>query len=293
MAPALADYEAYAKRRDREQPPAGRPAVSIITITMNAAATLGRTIASVQAQTHSSIEQIFVDGASSDDTIAIIRAKARPQDYWISETDKGISDAFNKGVAMARGSYILILNADDWLSPGQIETALKALADSGADFVFGDLIFYQGDTALFRYQGDPRYARAIHRRWPSVGHPTLLAARGCFERVGLFDTVYRNAMDYDWLLRLHRSGGRGTYCPSIVANMTHDGVSNIQFRRTIEEIRHIVVSHGRNPLLAGMEAWFRYWKTRLSQPIKRHGAPLYRLIRRSINPSFKPMTING
>jgi glycosyltransferase involved in cell wall biosynthesis len=289
MAPRLADYDVYVKRRDAEQPPAGRPEVSIVTITMNAASTLERTIASVQSQTYPSIEQIFVDGGSSDGTVGIIRARARAQDYWISEKDKGISDAFNKGVTLARGSFILILNADDWLSPDQIEISLKALRDSGADFVFGDLIFYQGEMSLFRYQGDPDYARVIHRRWPSVGHPTLLAARACFERAGLFDTHYRNAMDYDWLLRLHRAGGRGSYCSAIVANMTHDGVSNLQFRRTIEEIRQIVITDGRNPVLAGLEARFRYWKTRLSQPIKRHGAPLYRLIRRSINPSFKPI----
>jgi glycosyltransferase involved in cell wall biosynthesis len=291
MAPKLADYEAYAKRRDAEQPLAA-PMVSIVTITMNAAATLERTIASVQAQSFPSVEQIFVDGGSSDRTVEIIRSRARPQDFWISEKDKGISDAFNKGVALARGAFILILNADDWLSPDQIDVSLKLLKESGADFVFGDLIFHQDEAALFLYQGDADYARVIHRRWPSIGHPTLLASRACFERAGLFDTAYRNAMDYDWLVRLHRSGARGRYSRAIVANMTHDGVSNLQFRRTIAEVRQIVVAHGRNPVLAGLEARLRYWKTLLSQPIKRHSAPLYRLVRRSINASYKPVAIN-
>jgi glycosyltransferase involved in cell wall biosynthesis len=295
MPPQLADYGAYGKRRDADQPltPLGWPQVSIITITMNAAATLERTIASVQAQEFPSIEQIFVDGGSADGTLDIIKSRVRPADYWISEKDKGISDAFNKGIALARGSCILILNADDWLSPDQIGISLKALEGSGADFVFGDLIFYQGETPLFRYRGDPAYARVIDRRWPSVGHPTLLATRSAYARAGLFDTAYRNAMDYDWLLRLHRAGGRGFYCSDLAANMTHDGVSNLQFRRTIEEVRQIVIAQGRNPILAGLEARFRYWKTRLSQPIKRHGAPLYRLIRRSINPSYKPITLSG
>ena len=295
MPPQLADYENYVKRRDTEQPsaPAALPAVSIVTITMNAAATLERTIASVQAQEFPGLEQIFVDGGSSDGTLEIIRRHARRQDYWISEKDSGISDAFNKGIALSRGSHILILNADDWLSVDQIEKSLKALEKFHADFVFGDLIFYQGDAPLFRYGGDAEYARVIHRRWPAVGHPTLLASRNCFARAGLFDTRYRNAMDYDWLLRLHRAGARGAYSPDLVAHMTHDGVSNLQFRRTIEEVRQIVVAHGRNPALAGLEARLRYWKTRLSQPIKRYGAPFYRLIRRSINPSYKPITISG
>lgn len=295
MPPQLADYGDYVRQRDSDQPltAMGLPKVSIITITMNAAPTLERTIDSVQSQGFGALEQIFVDGGSTDGTLDIIKRRARPLDYWISKKDKGISDAFNKGVALARGSFILILNADDWLSPDQIDIAVRVLEKSGADFVFGDLVFYQGDAPLFRYVGDPGYARVIHGRWPAVGHPTTLATRDSYARVGLFDTVYRNAMDYDWLLRLHCAGGHGIYCPGLVANMTHDGVSNLQFRHTIEEVRQIVVAHGRNPLLAGLEARFRYAKTRLSQPIKRHGAPLYRWIRRFINPSYKPITLNG
>jgi len=295
MPPQFADYSTYAQRRDAEQPlnQAPRPAVSIVTVTMNAAPTVEKTIASVQAQGFAGIEQIFVDGGSTDGTLDIIKRRVRPQDYWISEKDKGISDAFNKGIALARGLHILVLNADDWLSPDQIAIAVRTLQDSKADFVFGDLIFFQGETPLFRYVGDPAYEKVIHRRWPAIGHPTVLATRDCYVRAGLFDTIYRNAMDYDWLLRLHCAGGRGVYCSDLIANMTHDGVSNLQFRRTIEEVMKIAIVHGRNPLLARMEAKFRYLKTRISQPVKRHGAPLYRLIRRSINASYKPMTLNG
>ena len=287
-APRLADYDIYATKRGALLPGAV-PLVSIITIVLNAARTLERTIASVQVQSFPAVEQILVDGGSTDGTLDIIRRMARPQDFWISEKDRGISDAFNKGVAMARGRYVLVLNADDWLSPDQIGQSVRALEASAADFVFGDLIFYEGDRPLFRYHGDPDYAQKVRRRWPSVGHPTLLAAKSCFERIGMFDPVYRNAMDYDWLLRLHCAGGRGIYCPDVVAHMTHDGVSNLQFTRTIEEVRRIVISQGRNPLIAGMEAGFRRIKTTLAQPIKRNGKPLYQLVRRTINPSYSPV----
>ena len=119
-APMLTDYDSYAKARNAAAPdPESRPIVSVVTIVLNAGHTLQRTIASVQAQTFSSIEHVLVDGGSSDDTLNIIRRMARPQDYWLSEKDRGISDAFNKGVALARGRYIVILNADDWLSPDQ------------------------------------------------------------------------------------------------------------------------------------------------------------------------------
>ena len=288
-APTFSDYDSYANRRGGK-PCVDPPLVSIVTVTLNAAATLERTIASVQAQTFHSIEHVLVDGGSTDASLSIIRDRVRPQDCWISEKDRGISDAFNKGVALARGRFVLILNADDWLSPDQVERSVAALEESRADFVFGDLIFYEGDKQLFRYVGDPNYAAVIHRRWPAVGHPTLLAARSCFERIGLFDPLYRNAMDYDWLLRLHRAGCHGVYRSAIVGHMTHDGVSNLQFGRTIDEIRRIVVAQGRNSILAAIEAGFRLLKTRLAQPVKRRGRPLYQFIRRSINSSYRPVT---
>jgi glycosyltransferase involved in cell wall biosynthesis len=290
--PLLEAYSGYAQRRAREQPASADPApvISIVTVALNAAATIGRTIRSVQAQSFASIEHILVDGGSEDGTLDIIRRQARKQDYWLAEPDRGISDAFNKGVALARGRYVQILNADDWLSPDQVERGLAALEASAADFVFGDLIFYDQGLPVFRYAGDPHYARSIHRRCPAVGHPTMLVARAAFAQIGLFDPAYSNAMDYDWLLRLHRAGGRGIYCPGVVGHMTHAGVSNRQFARTIEEVRQIVIAYGRHPLLAGLEARARLLKTAAAQPIKRHFHPFYTLIRRTINQSYRPAT---
>jgi glycosyltransferase involved in cell wall biosynthesis len=294
-APFLDDYARYAERRAHEQPilPGEVPTVSIVTVALNAAPTIARTIESVQAQSFAAIEHIFIDGGSNDSTLDIVRAHARSQDYWISEKDHGISDAFNKGIALARGRYVKILNADDWLSTDQIERGVAALRSTGADFIFGDLIFYEGEQPVFHYAGDPHYSRAIHRRCPSVGHPTILAERTAFARVGLFDPAYRNAMDYDWLLRLHRAGGRGVYCPDVVGHMTHEGVSNLQFARTIEEVKWIAIAHGRNPLLAGLEARGRHLKTAAAQPIKRWLQPLYRVCRRMINPSYRPISAAG
>jgi GT2 family glycosyltransferase len=211
-------------------------------------------LATEQAQSFARIAHIIVDGGTTDRTLGIVRRLARPQDYWLSEKDRGISDAFNKGVALTRGRYVQILNAGDWLSQNQIARAVATLEKTRMDFVFGDLVFYENERPNFHYAGDAHYARVISRRWPSIGHPTVLATRAAFERVGLFDLNYRNAMDYDWLLRLHRAGGVGLYCRDVVAHMTHAGVSNRQFARTIEEVRQIVVAHGRGKFLAGIEA---------------------------------------
>ena len=288
-APQFSDYAEYGRRRDEEQPAAwhATPLVTIVTVTLNSAATVERTIASVQNQTLKAIEHVFVDGASTDGTYPLVRRAMRAKDHAISEKDRGISDAFNKGVAMARGRYVQILNSDDWLSPDQIESATRALRTTNADFVFGDLIFYEAGRPSFAYVGDPAYALSIHRRMPAISHPTVLVARTWFEQIGMFDLSYRTAMDYDLLLRLHRAGGRGVYCPDVLGHMTHDGVSNRQFRRTIEEVRRITIAHGRPATLATAEARLRYLKTLAAQPIRRRARPLYSSIRRAINPSFR------
>ena len=293
MSPPFLDaYAAYKERRNRQQPTASGdvPIVSVITVTLNAAKTLERTIQSVQEQSFQGIEHILVDGNSADGTPDIIRRLIRPTDYWIAESDKGISDAFNKGVAIARGQFIKILNADDWLSRDQIECAIRALRDGSLDFVFGDLTFYEAGQPAFRSVGDAHYDHAIRRRMPAIGHPTVLATRECFERIGLFDPAYHRAMDYDWLLRLHLAGAKGGYDSRVLGHMTYEGVSNREFHETIDEVRRIVVSHGRNPQLAAAEAHIRRLKTAASLPIKQHARPVYHLVRALLNPSYRPIT---
>jgi glycosyltransferase involved in cell wall biosynthesis len=287
--PCLADYAAIAARRDRPPASRARPTVSIITVCRNARSTIGRTIDSVQAQPISDIEHIVVDGGSDDGTQDYVATRLRPQDYFISEADDGISDAFNKGVALARGKYLQFLNADDWLSPGQIAIALEVLERTGADFVFGDLVFYEAGEPSFRYRGDPDYARKLHTHLPPVNHPTVLAHRAAFEEIGLFSLEYRCAMEYDWFLRLHLAGGRGVHDGRIVSHMTHEGVSNRRYARTFAEIRQISIRHGRSALAARFDEAVRLTKVRTSFLVRGRSDRIYRFVRRAINPSYKPL----
>ena len=286
-APTLADYTDTMGRRFGAEFKGPKPKVSVVTITFRARETLTATIDSVQAQLFQECEHVVVDGDSGDGTVELLQSRLRPQDYWISEADRGISDAFNKGVALSAGEYVQFINADDWMSPEQLQCAVAAIERTGADFVFGDLVFYEGGVPTFRYGGEPDYQRAIGRRMPSLNHPTVLVRRAAFERIGLFDLSYRCAMDYDWFLRLHRAGGRGVYDPSIIAHMNHAGVSNLQFRRTIREVESIAVAHGRPRVLARTETLLRLGKTGLSQSVKRRARPLYDAVRRTINPSYR------
>ena len=289
MAPTLDDYRDHARRRSTASAPPPAPKASIVTVTLNARATLTRTIESVQRQTFQDLEHVIVDGASNDGTRDLLAEALRPGDFWISEPDRGISDALNKGVALARGAYVQFIHADDWLSPDQLERAVETLERSRADFVYGDLVFYEQGRPVFSYAGDPHYRRVIARRMPALNHPTVLARMDCFDRIGLFDLRYTCAMDYDWFLRLHLAGGGGVYDARIRAHMNHDGISNRQFHRTIRELRAIAVAHGRNPWLADLEAAFQHAKMAAGRWTKARARPFYDLVRRGINPSFRPL----
>jgi GT2 family glycosyltransferase len=266
-----------------------RPRVTLITVTFNARRTLEQTIISIQPQTFTDLEHVVVDGGSDDGTVELLRARLRPQDYWISEPDLGISDAFNKGVALASGDLIQFVNGDDWLSPDQVAVAVRGLDSTGADFVFGDVLFYRGGRPDFRYVGEPNYAKAIRSRMPALNHATALVRRDAFERVGLFDLRYRCAMDYDWFLRLHLAGGRGVYLPDLVGHMNHDGISNTAYLRTFREVEAIAVAHGRNRHVARLERLTRALKTSIGRQLQGPARPLYRLIRSHINRSYSPL----
>jgi GT2 family glycosyltransferase len=266
-----------------------RPRVTLITATFNARRTLEQTIDSIHSQTFTDLEHVVVDGGSDDGTVELLRARLRPQDHWISEPDLGISDAFNKGIALASGNLIQLVNADDWLSPDQVEVAVRGLDSTGADFVFGDVIFYRGGRPDFRYVGEPNYAKAIRRRMPVLNHATALVRRDAFERIGLFDLRYRCAMDYDWFLRLHLAGGRGVYLPDLVGHMNHDGISNTAYLRTFREVEAIAVAHGRNRHVARLERLTRALRTGIGRQLRGPARPLYRLIRSHINRSYSPL----
>lgn len=281
----LADYGRFTAMRAE----AAAPTISVITVTFNAATTVARTIESVQKQSFADVEHVFVDGASKDDTVRVIERLKRPVDFLISEPDDGISDAFNRGIALARGRYVIIMNADDWMAPDQLERSLACIEASGADYVFGDLTFCTDDQPVFRYAGDPDYARSIGRRMPAINHPTVLVRRAAYERFGLFDTDYRSAMDYEWLLRLHRAGGRGVHDPAINAFMATGGTALRNMERTMREVRDIAISGGRPRSLAEAEMRMRIAKTRLSYLVQRRAQPAYRLIRSLLNKSFEPI----
>lgn len=248
--PTLRDYAETAARmasRWRLMPagrPADQPLVSIVTVCRNASDTLPATLSSVRAQTHPWIEHLVIDGASSDGTQQLLE-QSNHLAGWLSEPDLGISDAFNKGIASARGSLIGILNADDQYLPDTVTRAIDILnCHPEAGFAFGGCDFTLEGHMVLHHDGDADYAKIIHRRMPILNHPSIFVRREVYERCGLFRLDLKLAMDYEFLLRIHSHGVTGIKVPHTQVRMALGGVSCRQILDAIEEASRVSRIYG-------------------------------------------------
>ena len=265
------------------------PTVSLITVVFNGGAALKRTLESVFAQSYRPIDYVVIDGGSTDGTLDLIKSFENRIDRWISEPDRGISHAFNKGLAVSTGRYVGFINADDWLEPDQIEKAVDALESRNADFIFGDLTYHDADGRLLHViKGDPLYWTKIHSRMPALNHPTMLARRTVFDGIGVFDERYHIAMDYDWALRAHLAGYFGRHAPGVIGHMTLEGTSDRRFVQGLAEVRSIALSHGQPVIKAWPLFGFRVVKGFTQRMLQRHvPASLYGLLRGWINRDYR------
>ncbi len=197
-----------------------RPLVSVITIVYNGELYLEQTIKTVLEQSYSPVEYIVIDGGSADNSLNIIKRYESRIEAWLSEKDHGISDAFNKGLKLAKGEIIGILNADDWYEPDAIEKAVAALKD--ADIVYGNLRLIKDGKTDFILIGNHHFLE----NEMTVNHPTVFVRKECYENFGIFDMQYKCAMDYDLLLRFDVNGCRFVHVPEVLANMRWDGNSD-------------------------------------------------------------------
>lgn len=213
-----------------------QPLISIVTIVRNGLPFVNDTVDSVLSQDYSQLEYWIIDGGSTDGTVEVIRRAEQQLAGWISEPDKGISDAFNKGLGRVRGDYVMFLNADDALaSPQAISTLVKTARDaSWPDVIYGDcdLIDRESSAVLYRAQID--YDRECFLNFAMLPHPSMLVRRSYFERHGEFDTSFKSAMDYEMLLRGVPWTG-AIRVPVLVTNVRTGGESTRDPIRAVEE----------------------------------------------------------
>lgn len=204
--------------------------VSIVTVVFNGEAFISECIRSVLSQTHPDIEYIVVDGGSTDGTIECIRSFKKGIAQFISQKDLGIYDAMNKGISMATGDVIGILNADDFFSDNNVvENLVRAFSHTNCDVVYGDLFYVRrNDTARIvrKWTGQPYSHRLFSYGWMPA-HPTFYARKELFERYGNYDLSYGSAADYELMLRfMHRHKVTATYLPHVFVQMRMGGISN-------------------------------------------------------------------
>ena len=221
-----------------------RPLVSITTIVLNRKETLPQTIMSVLNQSYPNIEYIVVDGASTDGTLEIIKQFDDKIDLWISEPDRGSSDAANKAISLARGNMVFWLSSDDWIDPDFIELAVKAILSSGADFVFGNMAMYKDEKFFSVVKGEKDYAKSLMSGNPRFNFPSMLINRACYQKIGLLDETYKISNDYEWTLRLHLAGGNGFYESRLIVHRRIGGIADQHPFRSILERLKILRQHG-------------------------------------------------
>ncbi len=227
--------------------------VSIITATYNSGKTLQETIDSVVAQDYENIEYIIIDGCSTDDTLKIVDVNKQYITKFISEPDDGIYNAFNKGVKLATGDIIGILNSDDiYDNPKVISTIVEQFKEKNADIVYGDLIYRKKSkdtekSKVIRYWKSNKFTpKSLKYGWMAP-HPTLYCTKDVYKRCGLFDETLKLASDYDFILRLFKQKDLvKIYIPKVLVRMYIGGVSNGSFTNIIKNFKENYISIKRN-----------------------------------------------
>ena len=232
--------------------------ISVITVCFNSAETIADTLKSIVNQTHEDIEQIVVDGGSNDSSLALVRDQALPGVIVISEPDKGIYDAMNKGIAVATGDVIGFINSDDFYpSPGVLAVVASAFESSGADCCYGDLCYVQQEdvSKIVRFWRSSPFASGKFSRGWCPPHPTFFVRREVYTRLGGFDLSFNIAADFELMMRyLEAAHITSRYIPQVLVKMRLGGITNRSliniFKQNIE-IRRALSNIGRRSSLVG------------------------------------------
>lgn len=227
--------------------------VSIITATYNSEKYLEDCILSVINQQYKNIELIVIDGKSKDRTVDIIRKYENRIAAWVSETDKGMYDAINKGMEMATGDIIGILNSDDVLEDDSvIASIVEAFQTQKTDSIYGDLEYVDpGDlTKIYRiWKGKP-YKRSLFQFGWMPAHPTFYFKRELFLKYGGYETHFFSAADYEFMCRyLYKHRVSSFYIPKLLVKMRRGGQSNNNLKMRLRANRRDYLAMKKNGIV--------------------------------------------
>ena len=237
--------------------------ISLITVTFNSAARIRYTIQSVLSQSYPNIEYIIIDGASKDDTVSIIK-EYEPKFYgrmrWISEPDKGLYDAMNKGIRMATGDIVGIINSDDFYHRTDVMAkVVNVFQDEAVQTVYGDVRFVNSDNLdkTVRYYSSKNFFPKLFRYGFMPAHPTFFTYRRYFEEFGYYKTDYKIAADYELLIRfLYTHKLKSKYLPLDFMKMRTGGTSTASIKSNILLNKEIVRACRENGIWTCMPLLF-------------------------------------
>ena len=237
--------------------------ITVITIVYNAVKTLEQTILSVLAQSYSNIEFILVDGGSTDGSLEIIKKYDHAIDYWISEPDSGIANAFNKGILFSTGEYHLILNADDWYDVDAVATLATGLTAGQVPAVICTDARVVDEMGNFIRTYVSRPENLLRKM--SLAHNTCLTNTSMVVSLSGYNQSKKIAMDHDLMLRLLKMNGAGAFKKVLgcVANYRLGGVSDKLAYAGFREIRENLITYGISNFRAQMQYVYNISKHRV------------------------------
>ena len=225
--------------------------VSLITVCFRSAGVIRTALESVLAQKGVDVDYIVVDGGSSDGTVEILKeyeSKFAGRMRWISERDEGMYDALNKGIKMAEGDVVGILNADDMLEDENTLAFVASSFDQGIDCVYGDIRFVRGESKkTTRYYSSKRWRPWMHNWGFMPAHPSVYVRREVFDRVGGYKLGYDISADFEWMVRLLcRSRVKSRYLPRSIVTMRLGGKSTAGLKAMLKLNRENVRANREN-----------------------------------------------
>jgi len=218
--------------------------ISIITAVYNRADTIERAIRSVRSQSYPDIEHIVIDGGSTDGTLERLRSSLGNDAILVSEPDRGMYDAINKGLKLATGDVIGLLHSDDFFPGNDVLSEIATcFVDGNADAVYGDAAFFasQSPGRIVRRYSSARFTPARLAWGWMPAHTTLFLRREVYRRFGGFKLDYRIAADFDFVCRIFHDGQlRAHYIPKVLVNMQTGGLSTSGWRSTLTLNREVI-----------------------------------------------------
>lgn len=236
---------------------------SIITVSYNSSATISRTISSVLSQSCKDFEYIIIDGASTDGTQDIIKSYERDFNEklkWISEKDNGIFSAMNKGLRLACGDIIGIVNSDDWLEPTTLENVEKCYKSRGNELenvlYCGAIRYHYNNASQILYPNLDLFNSNVCRYLSKgIWHPGMFVSSKVYKKIGLFDEKFKIMADSDFIYRCYINSVDFVEIPQVLNNMSYGGASNI-LRIYIRDYYNLLRKYEKNKI----NFWIKFCK---------------------------------